>query len=208
MGYTVEKFHGLLADLLISSRRQHDGRPGPGQPGYLGDASADAVTVWRHAAHVANIYANGAGALGIRPGWEAFWEKGMDRAAYLRLLDERSRILRAVQNGGDMDTYLYDDSVRYWEYDLATMAITKADHLAAAERYGKKDAVRRIELEMYVTMTVIVMYTGLDRVTIGRTIRECGETRPEYPTHTGTDGARAWKAHPLFDLITAHRPTV
>lgn len=208
MGRMVTEFHGLMADLLISARRQHDGRPGPGQPGYLGDASADAVTVWRHAAHVANMYANGAGALGIRPGWAAFWEDGLNRADFLRLMEERSRILRAVDNGGNMDTFLVDDSVRYWEYELATMAVTKADHAAAAERYRKAEAVRRIGLELDVTVTVTEMYTGLDRATILRTLRECGETRPEYPSHGGEDGERVWKAHPLFDMITANRPTV
>lgn len=207
MSHTVAEFHGLLADRLVSARRKYDGRPGPGQPGYLNAESQDATTAWRHLAHLANGYANGGEKRGIRPTWEAFWADGMDRAAFLRLIERRSRILRAVKNGGDMDTMLVDDSVRYWEYDLALGIMTHIDHVEAARRYNKPEAVRRIGLELDLSMIVAQAYTGLDLATLHRTARECGDVRPTYPGH-GPDGSRTWEPHPLFDLITANRPTV
>jgi len=205
MGRTLGEFHGILADHLINARRRYDGRPGPGEPGYLSDESADAVTVWRHLAHVANMYANGEDVRGKRPTWEAFWADGMDRAAFLRLIAKRSRITRALANGGDMDVMFVDDSVRYWEYDLALLTMTRVDHVEAARRYGKAEAVRRIGLELEVSLTVAQAYTGVDMATLRRTVRECGDARPTYPGH-GPDG-RTWEPHPLFDLITANRPT-
>ncbi len=204
MARTLVEVHGLLADMLISARRKYDGRPGPGELGYLGDASADAVTTWRHLADVVGRYANGAQVRGIRPTWKAFWADGMDRNAYLRLVAGRSRIVRA---GDDMDAMLVDDSVRYWEYDLANTIMTKVDHVAAAHRYGKTEAVRRIGLELEVSLAVAQAYTGVDLTTLRRTVLDSGENRPAYPGRAA-DGGRKWEAHPLFDLITANRPTV
>lgn len=206
MARTLVEVHGLLADCLISARRKYEGRPGPGQPGYLGDESADAVTLWRHLAHVVSIYANGAGVRGIRPTWEAFWEDGMDRAAFLRLVARRSRIVRAISNGGDMDTTLLDDSVRYWEYELALSALTNDGHAESARQSGNREAARRIMLETETDLAVIQAYAGVDHATLRRTVRDCKGVRPTYPGYR--DGARKWDAHPLLDLITANRPTV
>lgn len=207
MGRTLVEFHGLLADMLTDARDKYDARPGPGESGYLNDASADAVTAWRHLAHVVDSYANGADKRGIRPGWGAFWSDGMDRPALLKLIARRSRITRAVSNGGDMDTMLVDDSVRYWEYGLALSMMTDVDHLLAAHRCKKTEAVRRIGLELALSVTVVAAYTGLDAAEIQKTVEDCGTTRPTYPGH-GPDGSRTWEPHPLFDLITANRPTV
>lgn len=216
MTRTLVEFHGLLADHLINARRKHDGRPGPGQDGYLGDASADAVTAWRHFADVVSKYANGAEVVrGRRPTWEAFWADGMDREAFLRLVTDRSRITRALSEGGDMDTMLVDDSVRYWEYELSLLIMTKVDHLGAARRYQnaelaqkhkRSEAVRRIDLELEVSLAVARAYTGVDLATLRRTIKECGTIRPVYPGRNA-DGSRKWEPHLLSDLITANRPT-
>lgn len=206
MTRTLVEFHGLLADLLINARRKYDGRPGPGEPGYLGDESADAVTLWRHLASTVNGYANGAHVRGIRPTWEAFWADGMDRAKFLKLVARRSRIVRAISNGGDMDTTLVDDSVRYWEYDLALSTVTNDGYAESARRSGNREAARRITLETEVDLTVIQAYTGVDLATLRSTLRECEGKHPAYPGQ-GPDGSRAWEAHPLFDLITANRPT-
>jgi hypothetical protein len=207
MGRTVEEFHGLLADLLINTRRKHDGRPGPGQPGYLGQESQDAVTMWRHMAHMAHSYANGADVRGIRPTWSDLWEDGMDRGKFLALITERSRILRAVKRGGDMDTMLVDDSVRYWEYSLALSTVTNDEHAESARRNGNREAARRIMLETEIDLALIRAYTDVDIATLRRTLRECKGERPTYPG-TDADGNRKWEPHPLFDLITANRPTV
>jgi hypothetical protein len=206
MGRTVEEFHGLLADLLISTRRKHDGRPGPGQPGYLGDESADAVTMWRHMAHLAHSYANGGDVRGIRPTWSDLWEDGMDRGKFLALITDRSRILRAVKRGGDMDTMLVDDSVRYWEFTLALSTVTDDEHAESARQNGNREAARRIMLETEIDLALIRAYTDVDIATLRRTLRECKGERPMSPG-VGGNGARKWEPHPLFDLITANRPT-
>jgi len=207
MGRTVEEFHGLLADLLSNTRRKHDGRPGPGQPGYLSDESADAVTMWRHMAHMAHSYANGADVRGIRPTGSDLWEDGMDRGKFLALITERSRILRAVKRGGDMDTMLVDDSVRYWEFTLALSTVTNDEHAESARQNGNREAARRIMLETEIDLALIRAYTDVDIATLRRTLRECEGERPVSPGRNG-DGSRKWEPHPLFDLITANRPTV
>ncbi|AYD81482.1 hypothetical protein SEA_JUSTBECAUSE_327 [Streptomyces phage JustBecause] len=207
MGRTVAEFHGLLADLLINARRKHDGRPGLGEPGYLGQESQDAVTMWRHMAHMAHSYANGADVRGARPTWSDLWEDGMDRGKFLALITERSRILRAVKRGGDMDTTLMDDSVRYWEYSLALSTVTNDDHAESARQSGNREAARRITLETEIDLALIRAYTDVDIATLRRTLRECKSERPTYPG-VDADGNRKWEPHPLFDLITANRPTV
>ena len=207
MARTLAEFHGILADLLTDARRRYDGRPGPGEPGYLDIESQNATTAWRHLAVTVHGYANGAHVRGIRPTWEAFWADGMDRSKFLKLIARRSRIVRAISNGGDMDTTLVDDSVRYWENELATGIMTRVDHVEAARRYNKPDAVRRIGLELELSLTVAQAYTGVDMATLRRTVQGCGDVRPVYPTYDA-DGNRKWEAHPLFDLITANRPGV
>lgn len=205
MTRSLSEFHGSLADMLTEARERHDARPKPGEPGYLGDASADAVTAWRHLASTVNGYANGAHKHGIRPTWEAFWADGMDRAAFLKLIARRSRIVRAITSGGDMDTMLTDDSVKYWEYDLALEIMTDADHLMAAHAYGKAEPVRRISLELLLSLQVAAAYTGLTVDALRVTVESCGRTRPTHPGR-GADGSRTWESHPLLDLITANRP--
>lgn len=202
----LAEFHGLLADHLISAYRQHAGRPGPGEPGYLNVESQDAVTVWRRLAHVVSGYANGADVRGRRPTWEAFWADGMDRDKFLKLIVRRSRIVRALANGGDLDTTLVDDSVRYWENSLALSTITDDGHAESARQTGHREAARRLMLETEIDFAVIQAYTGVDIGTLRRTVRECGGKRPTYPGSDG-NGSRTWEAHPLFDLITANRPT-
>jgi hypothetical protein len=207
MGRTVAEFHGLLADLLINTRRKYDGRPGPGQLGYLGQESQDAVTMWRHMAHMAHSYANGADVRGIRPTWSDLWEDGMDREKFLALITERSRILRAVKRGGDMDTMPVDDSVRYWEFSLALSTVTNDEHAESARRSGNQEATRRIMLETEIDLALIRAYTDVDIATLRRRLRECKGERPVSPG-VDADGNRKWEPHPLFDLITANRPTV
>lgn len=207
MGQTVSGFHGALADMLTEARERHDARPKPGERGYLNDASQDAVTAWRHLASTANGYANGAGVRGKRPTWEAFWADGMDRAKFLKLIARRSRITRAVANGGDMDTMLVDDSVRYWEYSLALSIMTDIDHVMAAHGYGKAEAVRRISLELLLSLKVAAAYTGLPVDALRETAESCGKVRPAYPGN-GPDGSRVWEPHALADMITGNRPTV
>jgi hypothetical protein len=207
MAQTVSGFHGALADLLTEARERHDARPKPGEAGYLNDASQDAVTAWRHLASTANGYANGAETRGIRPTWEAFWADGMDRAKFLKLIARRSRITRAVANKGDMDAMLYDDSVRYWEHGLALSIMTEIDHVMAAHGYGKAEAVRRIGLELLLSLKVAAAYTGLSVDVLRETAESCGKTRPTHPGH-GPDGSRVWESHALADMITANRPTV
>jgi hypothetical protein len=210
MTRTLAEFHGLLADHLISARRVYDGRPKAGEPGYLNDESADAVNRWRHLASEVHGYANGepVKAGGKRPTWEDFWKDGLTRADFLKMIARRSRITRAVRDGGDMDAMLFDDSVRYWEYELASSVVVKADHLAAAERMNAREAVRRIGLELEVSLSLIQAYTGRDLGELRRALRECGSTRPAYPSARTDDGARVWESHPMLDLITTYRPTV
>lgn len=206
MTRSLVEFHGLLADMLTEARERYDARPKAGEPGYLGDASADAVTAWRHLASTVNGYANGAHKRGIRPTWQAFWADGMDRTAFLKLVARRSRIVRAITNGGDMDTMLTDDSVKFWEHDLSLGIMTDVDHLMAAHAYGKAEPVRRISLELALSLQVAAAYTGLTVDALRVVVEGCGKTRPTHPGHDA-DGGRAWEPHPLFDLITANRPT-
>ena len=202
MARTLGEFHGLLADLLISARRKNDGVPGPGQPGYLGDESADSVTMWRHMAHMVNTYANGADVRGIHPTWAAFWEDNPTREKFLALVTERSRITRALSRDGNMDPTYVGDSVRYWEFSLALSTVTNDEHAETARRNGNREAARRIMLETEIDLALIRAYTGVDIATLRRTLRDCKGERPMSP------GANGWDAHPLFDLITANRPTV
>ncbi len=201
MARTLEEFHGLLADLLISARRKNDGVPGPGQPGYLSDESADAVTMWRHMAHMVSVYANGADVRGVHPTWAAFWEDAPTRDKFLSLVAERSRITRAVSRDGDMDVMYVGDSVRYWEFSLALSTVTNDEHAESARRSGNREATRRIMLETEIDLALIRAYTGVDIATLRRTLRECKGERPV------TRAGHGWDAHPLFDLITANRPT-
>lgn len=209
MGRSLTEFHALLADHLISARRAYDGRPKAGESGYLSDVSADAVNRWRHLASEVHRYANGDPVKpgGKRPTWEGFWADGLTRADFLKMVARRSRITRALRDGGDMDTMLIDDSVRYWEYELASSLVVKADHLAAAERMNAREAVRRLGLELEVSLALVVAYTGRDLGEVRRVLRECGTTRPAYPGGSAS-GGRTWEPHPMLDLITDNRPEV
>lgn len=204
MARTLAEFHGIAADLMISARRQHDGRPGPGEPGYLNQESQDVVTVMRKTADLISGYANGAAVRGIRPTWEAFWADGMDRAKYLKLIARRSRITRAIADGGDMDARLYDDSVRHWECGLAREVMWSAELIAAARLTGKSETIRRIELDHEVTVNFAVAYTGVSLAEFRRIVnaREGEDVTTAFATEPGKHAD-----HPMAELITANRPT-
>jgi len=205
MARTLEEFHGIVADLLISAKRQYDGRPKPGDLGYLNQASQDATTVWRRMVHLVSGYANGEDVRGVHPTPEAFWEDGMSRADYLKLVTSRSRITRALANGGDMDTRLYDDSVRHWEDGLARAVMNSAELIGVARRTGNQETIRRIELDHEVTVNLAVAYTGVSLAEFRRIVneREGEDTMMAFATAPGKH-----PEHPMAELITANRPTV
>jgi hypothetical protein len=188
--------------MLIVAKRQHDARPKPGQTGYLDQASQDAVTVWRRMAHLVNNYANGAAVRGIRPTWEAFWVDGIDRAGMLALIAERSRFNRCGEDG---EARLYDDSVTAWEYRLAREVMWSAELVTAARKGGDAVTVRRIELDHGVAVLLTATYTGLDTPEIRQVVKS---RAGEDVTMTFASTSGAYASHPLFDLITANRPTV
>lgn len=205
MARTLVEFHGIVADMLISARRQYDGRPKSGETGYLNQDAQDAVTVWRRTAHLVSGYANGAAVRGIRPTWEAFWVDGMDRAKYLKLVARRSRITRALTSGdGDMEARLYDESVRHWECGLAREVMWSAEMISAAYRTGNRETVRRIELDHEVAINLAVAYTGVSLAEFRRIVneREGENTMMAFATEPGK-----YADHPMAELITANRPT-
>lgn len=197
----------MLATILHNAHTAHDARPKPGEAGYLGQESADAVTTWLHLVHLVNIYANGADKNGIRPTWEAFWADGMDRATFLKLVARRSRITRALANGGDMDVMLIDDSVRHWEHDLARSVVSTDQYAERARRNGNREATHRLMLETEIGLAVIQAYTGVEITPVRDALAASKGEGPKYPGHA-PDGSRAWESHPLLDLITGNRPTV
>jgi hypothetical protein len=203
MGQTVKGFHGALADMLIKAKTVHDARPKPGEPGYLNQASQDAVTIFRRIAHLASGYANGEAKRGIRPTWEAFWRDGIDRRGYVRLLDTRTRFKRCDADG---EAATYDDSVTYWEWSLAR-AVMWTDHLIPeARKTGNPETIARITLDHAVTVRLAAAYTGLDVGDVRRAMAEAEGAEVDPPTYHG--GGREYPAHPVFELITAGRPTV
>lgn len=199
---TLREFHGVLANRLVGAKREYDGRPKPGEPGYLNQDSQNAVTVWRRFAHLASDYANGADVRGIRPTWEAFWADGINREGFLTLLSERSRFNRSDANG---EAQYYDDSVRYWECGLARSVMSSAELIGVARTTGKVETIKRIELDHEVTVQFARAYTGVDLAEFRRIVSDragedvmmaFAETSGKYPEH------------PMIDLIAANRPTV
>ncbi len=204
MARTLVEFHGIVADMLVEARRRYDERPAPGEPGYLNQASQDAVTTWRRMAHLVSGYANGAAVRGVHPTWEAFWADGMDRSQYLKLIARRSRIVRTLANGGDLNTSPYGDSVRYWECGLAREVMNSAELVGVARKTGKPEVIRRIELDHDVTVKLAMAYTGVSQEEIGRILdeREGEDTMMAFAS-----GAGQLPSHPMIDLISANRPT-
>jgi hypothetical protein len=201
MTRTLEEFHGILADHLVSAKRKHDGRPKPGEPGYLNQDSQNAVTVWRRFAHLASGYANGADVRGVRPTWEAFWADGIDRAGFLALLAERSRFNRCRKDG---TAKYYDDSVRHWECGLARSIMGSAELIGVARKTGKPETIKRIELDHEVTVQFARAYTGVSLAEFRRIVNDrAGEdTMTAFAEVSGK-----YPEHPMADLITANRPT-
>lgn len=196
----------MLAMALHNARTAYDARPKPGESGYLGRESAEAVTTWKRLTHIVGIYANGAPIRGVHPGWEAFWADGMDRAAFFKLVARQSRITRALANGGNMDTLLFSDSVRFWEHDLALAAVKDDYYAETARRNGNREAAHRLILETEIDVAVIQMYTGELVGLVREALKASNGEGPKHPGY-GPDGSRTWEPHPLFDLITANRPT-
>lgn len=204
MARTLVEFHGIAADLLISAKRQYDGRPKPGETGYLDQDSQNATTVWRRTVHLISGYANGTAVRGVHPTPEAFWADGMDRAKFLKLVARRSRIVRAIVNGGDMEARLYDDSVRHWECGLARDVMHSAELIPAAWKTGNRETIRRIELDHEVTVNLAVAYTGVSLAEFRRIVNEReGESSMTAFAHE----SGKFPDHPMADLITANRPT-
>jgi hypothetical protein len=201
MGRSLAEFHELLADHLVSAKRKHDGRPGPGEPGYLNQDSQNAVTVWRRFAHLASGYANGADVRGIRPTGEAFWADGVDRDRFLALLSKRSRFNRCDANG---EAQFYDDSVRHWECSLARKIMWTAELISAARKTGNSETIKRIELDHEVTVQFARAYTGVSLAEFRRIVNDrAGENvSMAFATEPGK-----YADHPMVDLITANRPT-
>lgn len=200
MARTLGEFHGILADDLISAKRNHDGRPQPGQPGYLNQDSQNAVTVWRRLAHLASDYANGTAVRGIRPTWGAFWADGIDRAGLLALITERSRFNRCRKDG-TADTY--DDSIRWWECGLARGVTWTFELIETARRTGNPETIKRIELDHEVTVKFARAYTGVSLAEFRRIANEhASEDAMAFAAAPGE-----YPEHPMIDLITANRPT-
>lgn len=202
MGRTLEDFHNVLADQLVSAKRKHDGRPAPGHPEYLSQWSQDAVTVWRRLADLAHDYANGEAVRGVRPTWEAYWADGISRDGFLALLAERSRFNRCRKDG---EADAYDDDVRRWECGLARGIMWTAELIPMARKGGNPETIRRIELDHEVTVQFAAAYTGLDLGEFRRIVNErAGEE--VFMAFAAVPGE--YPEHPMADLITANRPTV
>lgn len=201
MTRTLEEFHSILADHLISAKRKHDGRPAPGQRGYLNQDSQNAVTVWRQFAHLTSGYANGASVRGVRPTWEAFWVDGIDRAGFLVLLAKRSRFNRCRKDG---TADLYDDSIQHWECSLARKIMWTFDLIAVARKTGNPETIKRIELEHEVAVQFARAYTGVSLAEFRRIVNErAGEdAMSAFATAPGE-----YPKHPMVDLIATNRPT-
>lgn len=197
----ISEFHGILADMLISAKRQYDGRPASGEPGYLSQASQNAVTVWRRTAHLVDGYANGAARRGVRPGWGALWDDGKDRAAFLRLVKKRSWFNRCGENG---EAPLYEDSVSYWEFELARAVMDTASLVTVVRKGGSPETIRRIELEHEVTVHVAVAYTGVSLADFRRTVNKHAGWGIDGPKGRGSE--RGYPLHPMLELITTNRP--
>lgn len=198
---TLDEFHRTLAALLVNAKNRHDARPGPGQPGYLGQDSQDAVTIWRRIAHIAHSYANGEDVKGRRPTWADFWEDGLDLVDMITLVTNRSRYNRC---GDDLDASLVDDSVKYWEYGLVLSVVRDDVYAEAARRNGNAEAARRLMLETETGLAVITAYTGADARTVRDALHAADGKDPEAPGYAG--GARTYPTHPLLDMIAANRP--
>lgn len=191
MARTVAEFHEIAAALLVEMKTEHDEMRTP-----------DNVTTWRHAAHVLSMYANKEKGADRTATWGAFWSDGIDRIGFVRLLARRTRFARCQADG---DAPLCDDSVEEWERLLAH-AITAAESAHAfAVKIHKADAARRLGLELDMSLNIAAAYTGCSDDDLRAALRECDG---EHPTYTHTPEGRVNNPHPLFELITANRPTL
>lgn len=186
----LSKVHEIMADFLDSARRVYEGRD---RPTATRIERENAVTRWRWTAHVINQYANGPEG----STWQAYWMDAMDRAAYLDLVNRRSRF----QRDGDGER----DSIEAWEYGLAVLLVTGQSHADAAVGYGKEEPVRRLGLELEITLGVAAAYTGLGSADIRRAM---AESKGVMPSYSYQNGERVYAENPLLKLITANRPTV
>lgn len=191
MARTVAEFHEIAATLLVEMKTAHDEMRTP-----------DNVTTWRHAASVLSMYANKEKGADRTATWGAFWADGMDHIGFMRLLARRTRFARCRADG---DAPLCDDSVTEWEFSLAEMLVTGESCNAYAAKMNRADAIRRLGLEFDVVVNVTAAYTGRSHGDIMAALRECDGEGPRYSY--GPDG-REYAPHPLFELITANRPTL
>lgn len=191
MARTVAEFHEIAAGLLTAAKTAHDGERTP-----------DNVTVWRHTAHVLSMYANKEKGADRTATWGAFWSDGIDHVGFTRLLARRTRFARCEADGS---APLYDDSVAEWEFSLAEMIVTGESCNAYAVKMNRTDAIRRLGLEFDVVLNITAAYTGCSHDDIMTALRECDGEAPRYSY--GPDG-REYAPHPLFELITANRPTL
>jgi hypothetical protein len=205
-GRTVVEFHATLAEMLISAKRQHDGREAAG---LTAAERAGTVDMWRRFAHLAGIYANGAAVRGIRPNWKAFWEDGIDRAGMLRLIARRGRFTRLHETENAAEV-LSDDTLDDWECRLAGELVFTLSLVESPLSRTDAFTSRRVATEHDVTLSVARAYTGLDLATLRRAVREADGVKPVYGYGNLPDGGygRQYRPHALMELITANRPTV
>lgn len=192
MGQTVAQFHETGSELLISAWHQHKGRAE-----LIPVDRENAVTVWRHTAHLFSDYANGHG-----ENWSAFWDAGMNREKFRSLLDRRSRFNRC---GTDGDAKLYADSILSWEFDLTREVITSQNFAQSAHSVGYEEPARRLGHDHEVGVSVVTAYTGCSLPDVRRALTAGAGGLPERKYQ----GAKiTYTPNPLFDLIRANRPTL
>lgn len=196
----------MLAEMMMSAKRQHDGREAGG---LTAAERAGTVDLWRRFAHLGAIYANGPAVSGVRPNWTAFWADDLDRNGMLRLIARRGRFTRLHETEAAAGV-LMDDTIEDWEYRLTrelifTFSLTESP-MSRIDAFTS----RRITTEYDVTRSVASAYTGLDTVALGQAVREMNGVEPSYGYGDGPGGrgGREYAPHVLLELITANRPTV
>lgn len=191
MARTLAEANAIMANILDSARRVYDAR---NESGVTREGREDAVTAWRSAAYLINDYANGTD----RDTWQAYWAEGMDHAAFLSLVTERSRFNR------DGVKVIERDSVARWEHGLAHELILSESVSAGARKHGKEEPIRRLKIEADVTFAVAMAYTGLGPLALMDALQKSAGTAPTYGW---VNGECVYHPHVLRELITANRPT-
>jgi hypothetical protein len=192
MTRTLAETHAIMANILDSARRVHDARH---SPDVTQEGRENAVTAWRRTAYLISTYANGTD----RDTWRAYWEDGMDYAAFLSLITKRSRFNR------DGVRVIERDSVTRWELTLAHELIMSESLSASVRKNGKEETIRRLGVESDVTFAVTMAYTGLGPLALMDALQKSAGTAPTYGW---VDGECVYHPHALRELITANRPTV